>query len=101
VMLEGRAAELVLLIEDAVLDSPRMTRPARSVNGGLGLTSMRERAALAGGSLTVESAVGPGHDHRRARGSSSLIGTCPELERPAVLAPEPRRYPQKRSRSRS
>jgi signal transduction histidine kinase len=60
VMLEGRAAELVLLIEDDGLGFAVDETPARSVHGGLGLTSMRERATLAGGSLTVESTVGQG-----------------------------------------
>lgn len=60
VMLEARAAELVLLIEDDGVGFSTDDAPGRSLNGGLGLTSMRERAVLAGGSLTVESAAGRG-----------------------------------------
>lgn len=60
VMVEGRAAELVLLIEDDARGFSEVDAPGRSQESGLGLTSMRERAALVGGSLTVESAVGQG-----------------------------------------
>jgi signal transduction histidine kinase len=60
VMVEGRAAEFVLLIEDDGRGFSQDDTPGRSHGGGLGLTSMRERAALVGGSLTVESAVGQG-----------------------------------------
>ena len=59
-MVEGRAGELVLLIEDDGRGFSPDDAPGRSQDGGLGLTSMRERAALVGGSLTVESAVGQG-----------------------------------------
>lgn len=54
------ATELVLLIEDDGIGFSHDDAPGRSLNRGLGLTSMRERAVLAGGSLTVESAVGQG-----------------------------------------
>jgi signal transduction histidine kinase len=60
VTLEGRAAEVVLLIEDDGVGFSADDTPGRSLHGGLGLTSMRERAVLAGGSLTVESAPGRG-----------------------------------------
>lgn len=60
VMVEGRATELVLLIEDDGRGFSQDHTSARSHGSGLGLTSMRERAALVGGSLTVESAVGQG-----------------------------------------
>jgi signal transduction histidine kinase len=60
VMLEARAAELVLLIEDNGRGFSEDETPGRSQDSGLGLTSMRERAALVGGSLTVESAAGQG-----------------------------------------
>jgi signal transduction histidine kinase len=60
VMVEGRAAELVLLIEDDGRGFSQDDTRGRSQGSGLGLTSMRERAALVGGSLTVESAVGQG-----------------------------------------
>ena len=59
-MVEGRAAELVLLIEDNGRGFSEDETPGRSQDSGLGLTSMRERAALVGGSVTVESAVGQG-----------------------------------------
>ena len=60
VMVQGRAAELVLLIEDDGRGFSADDTRGRSQDSGLGLTSMRERAALVGGSLTVESAVGQG-----------------------------------------
>ena len=60
VIIEGRAAELVLVIEDDGIGFSDDDTRRRSLNGGFGLTSMRERAVLAGGSLTVESAVGRG-----------------------------------------
>jgi signal transduction histidine kinase len=60
VTVEGRAAELLLLIEDNGRGFSENATPGRSQDGGLGLTSMRERAALVGGTLTVESAVGEG-----------------------------------------
>jgi two-component system sensor histidine kinase NreB len=60
VMVEGRAAELVLLIEDDGRGFSDDDTPHRSQDSGLGLTSMRERAALVGGSLTVEFAAGQG-----------------------------------------
>ena len=60
VMVEGRAAELVVVIEDDGRGFSQDETPGRSQDSGLGLTSMRERAALVGGSLTVESAVGQG-----------------------------------------
>jgi signal transduction histidine kinase len=60
VMIEGRAAELVLLIEDDGRGFSEDDAPDRSQDGGLGLTSMRERTALIGGSLTLESAAGQG-----------------------------------------
>lgn len=60
VRLESRAAELVLLIEDDGRGFSEDGTPGRSQDSGLGLTSMRERAALVGGSLTVESALGGG-----------------------------------------
>ena len=60
VMVEGRAAEFVLLIEDDGRGFSEDDTPRRPQERGLGLTSMRERAAIVGGSLTVESAVGQG-----------------------------------------
>jgi signal transduction histidine kinase len=60
VTLDERADELVLLIEDDGRGFTEGTTPRRSIDGGLGLTSMRERAALAGGSLTIESEAGQG-----------------------------------------
>jgi signal transduction histidine kinase len=60
VMVTGGAAELVLLIEDNGRGFSEDATRGRSQDSGLGLTSMRERAALVGGSLTVESAPGEG-----------------------------------------
>jgi signal transduction histidine kinase len=60
VMVEGRAAELVVVIEDDGVGFSADHARGRSLNDGFGLTSMRERAVLAGGSLTVESKVGQG-----------------------------------------
>jgi len=60
VMIEGRAAELVLVIEDDGIGFSDDDARGRSLSSGFGLTNMRERAVLAGGTLTVESAVGQG-----------------------------------------
>jgi signal transduction histidine kinase len=60
VRVEGGAAQLVLMIEDDGIGFSDDDARGRSLKGGFGLTSMRERAVLAGGSLTVESAVGQG-----------------------------------------
>lgn len=60
VMITFGAAELVLLIEDNGRGFSEDAIPGRSQDSGLGLTSMRERAALVGGSLAVESAPGEG-----------------------------------------
>ena len=50
----------VLLIEDDGRGFSEDATPGRSQDAGLGLISMRERAALVGGSLTVDSAPGEG-----------------------------------------
>ncbi len=60
VTLTGGPAELVLLIEDDGRGFSEDATPGRSQDAGLGLISMRERAALVGGSLTVDSAPGEG-----------------------------------------
>jgi signal transduction histidine kinase len=60
VMVQRRADELVLVVEDDGRGFADDEARGRSVTGGLGLISMRERAALAGGSLIVESAAGQG-----------------------------------------
>ena len=60
VMVERRGAELVLLVEDDGRGFSEDDTLGRSRASGLGLTSMRERAAIIGGSLTVESAAGQG-----------------------------------------
>jgi signal transduction histidine kinase len=60
VMVEARGAELVLLIEDDGRGFSEDDTGGHSQESGLGLTSMRERAALVGGSLKVESAAGRG-----------------------------------------
>jgi len=61
VLLEKRGDELVLVIEDdgQGFDPSKAGTPDRS-GQGLGLVGMRERAALAGGSLEIESARGNG-----------------------------------------
>ena len=60
VVLEGHKGELVLVIEDDgkgfALDGPRVPRSGR----GLGLIGMRERAAIIGGTIEIESAPGKG-----------------------------------------
>jgi PAS domain S-box-containing protein len=60
VMLEQRGRELVLLIEDNGRGFSVGQTGDRSQTGGLGLTSMQERAALVGGTLTIESNVSQG-----------------------------------------
>jgi PAS domain S-box-containing protein len=60
VMLVRRDGELVLLVEDDGCGFAVDDTAGQSMKGGLGLTSMNERAALAGGTLEVESAVGRG-----------------------------------------
>jgi signal transduction histidine kinase len=61
VMVEAqRSAELVLLIEDDGRGFSEADIRDRSPDSGLGLTSMRERAALIGGTLTIESAANHG-----------------------------------------
>jgi signal transduction histidine kinase len=60
VLLERRADQAVLIIEDdgrGFLPDHISTPPAR---GGLGLVSMRERATLVGGEFRLESAPGQG-----------------------------------------
>jgi signal transduction histidine kinase len=60
VMLEGRATDLVVLIEDDGRGFSEDEVRGRSQDSGLGLTRMRERVAIAGGTLTIESAPGQG-----------------------------------------
>jgi signal transduction histidine kinase len=60
VMIKRRTTELVLLIEDDGRGFSEEDSRTRSLHGGLGLTSMRERAALAGGHLVIESTRGRG-----------------------------------------
>jgi signal transduction histidine kinase len=65
IVLEKRDAAIRLIIEDdgqgfdvnTVLGAPRNSRPA---GAKLGLYGMRERAALLGGTLTIESTPGVG-----------------------------------------
>ena len=60
VILERRHGELVLLVEDDGRGFDAAETAGQSMTGGLGLTSMKERAALAGGNLMVETGVGSG-----------------------------------------
>lgn len=60
VMLQRQGGEVMLLVEDDGRGFAVHETPGRSMKGGLGLTTMNERAALAGGTLTVESVVGEG-----------------------------------------
>ncbi len=57
---ESKRDELLLIIEDDGRGFDAESLPARTSHSGFGLTSMRERAALAGGALTIESATGQG-----------------------------------------
>lgn len=61
IMLEKRKSDIVLIVEDngAGFDIPDKTNVKRS-NGGLGILGMRERAAIVGGEIDIESTVGKG-----------------------------------------
>ena len=60
VVVERRDGELVVAIEDNGVGFAGPTAGGASVIGGLGLSTMRERAALVGGDLQVESEIGVG-----------------------------------------
>lgn len=61
VVLESRKKEIVLVVEDDGIgfDPDEKRLPAKS-GGGLGLLGMRERAAIIGGRIEIESAPGMG-----------------------------------------
>ena len=59
----GRTGTVTALIED----DGRGLRPGATREGGFGLEGMRERVALLGGTLKVESREERGHDARRSR----------------------------------
>ena len=57
-IVERRGDELVLIVED---DGTGMRPPEKSrVVSGFGMTGMRERASLLGGTLSIESSAGRG-----------------------------------------
>lgn len=60
VVVERRDGALVAVIEDDGVGFERVTDGTPGRLGGLGLSTMRERAALVGGDLQVESAPGAG-----------------------------------------
>ena len=60
VRFEQGAGEVLLVIEDDGRGFDLADVPRHASAGGLGLVSMRERAALVGGALEIESAVGRG-----------------------------------------
>ena len=60
VVVERRDGELVVAIEDNGVGFAGPAAGGTSVIGGLGLSTMRERAALVGGDLQVESEIGVG-----------------------------------------
>jgi signal transduction histidine kinase len=55
--LQRRDDDLILVVED---NGSGSTMPEHQASGGLGLLSMRERAALIGGTLDIESTTGHG-----------------------------------------
>ena len=57
VVLERRDSEVVLIVEDHGIGG---AAPSKSGDGGMGLTSMQERAELLGGTLEIESHKGKG-----------------------------------------
>jgi PAS domain S-box-containing protein len=58
IILEQRDHSVVLIIEDDGVGGE--TPPTPTANGGMGLVGMRERVALVGGTLEIESAPGEG-----------------------------------------
>ena len=60
VEIETRGREFVLVVRDDGRGFSVDETAERSIRGGLGLTSMRERAALVGGILTIDSAASRG-----------------------------------------
>jgi PAS domain S-box-containing protein len=61
VVIERRKAEILLIIEDDGKGfEPSDNRTTKESGSGLGLVGMRERAAIVGGTLEVESAPGKG-----------------------------------------
>ena len=61
VVIERRKDEIVLIIEDDGIGfEPTEIEPERESGKGLGLVGMRERAAIVGGALEIESAPGKG-----------------------------------------
>ena len=60
VILERRGGQTQLLIEDNGRGYDPEAEVAAGSNKGMGVTNMRERAALVGGSLEIESAAGRG-----------------------------------------
>jgi PAS domain S-box-containing protein len=60
VVVERRDGMLVAIIEDDGVGFERRTGVDSGPGGGLGLSTMRERAALVGGSFQVESSLGGG-----------------------------------------
>ena len=60
VVVEYRDGELVVAIEDNGIGFAASTTPSTGPASGLGLSTMRERAALVGGQLQVESAANVG-----------------------------------------
>ena len=60
ISVQRRRGHLVLVIEDNGRGFDATATDSRESNGGLGLVSMRERGALIGGTVEIESAVGTG-----------------------------------------